>query len=331
MKKLFILILFGLYLAGCDDDNNEPLEFSIVSSDVNIPAGGGEGTIKVSAFNGFSAVSDEEWCTVAVSADVVTVSVPSNGELVNRTAMITIISGDKELKVPVTQAGVVFSVETDKLIVPRIGGSGQLKVTTNLNFNVSVEEEWVTYSVDDGVLTFTAEPNAETGARHTFAAINSGNFNAQVEIIQISYGDLLGDWNLSYLDDEGNPSTAIISLTEDVEGSSYTMAGLPAGLTLKLLYDNGKLIIENGQFLGMYSVYFLYLCAWNGSTLTWSSSVQYEAAVSLDSGWSYSFADNGTWTETVNGFLIAAFSADPPSSAGYAGYLLAMDQWVLTK
>jgi hypothetical protein len=31
MKKLFILILFGLYLAGCDDDNNEPLEFRIVT------------------------------------------------------------------------------------------------------------------------------------------------------------------------------------------------------------------------------------------------------------------------------------------------------------
>jgi hypothetical protein len=153
--------------------------------------------------------------------------------------MITIISGDKELKVPVTQAGVVFSVETDKLIVPRIGGSGQLKVTTNLDFNVSVEDEWVTYSVEDGVLTFTAK-RIRKRARHTFATISSGNFDAQVEIVQISYGDLLGDWNLSYLDDEGNPSTAIVSLTEDVEGSSYTMAGLPAGLTLKLLLTMGS-------------------------------------------------------------------------------------------
>lgn len=331
MKKLFILILFGIYLAGCDDDNNEPLEFSIVSSDVNIPAGGGEGTIKVSAFNDFSAVSDEEWCTVAVSANVVTVSVPSNGELVNRTTMITINSGDKTLKVPVTQAGSVFSVGAKKLVISRSGGTGQVAVTTNLDFNVSVEDEWVTYSVDDGVLTFTAQPNTETGARHTFATINSGNFNAQVEIIQISYSDLLGDWNLAYLDDEGNPAAAMISLNEDVAGASFTMTGLPADLTIRLLYNNGNLTIENGQFLGMYSGYFLYLCAWNGSTLTWDSSVQYEAAVSLGNGWSYSFADNGTWTETVNGFLIAAFSADPPASAGYVGYLLAMDQWVLTR
>ncbi|MGV8092479.1 MAG: BACON domain-containing protein [Mangrovibacterium sp.] len=331
MKKLLIIIISCLYLVGCNDDSDNPAEFGIVRSDVNIPATGGEGTIEVLPYGNIQATSDQEWCTVSVSGYVVTVNVSANEDILNRTALVTISSGAEKLFVPVTQPSAILSLENNKLIVPRAGGTQQVKVTTNLDIHISVEDEWLTYVREDQVITFTAEPNTEPGARQTVVTITGGKFTAQIEVIQISYADLLGDWNLSFVDDEGNPDATIITLTEDVEGSSYIMSGLPAGLSIKVLYNNGNLIIESGQYVGRYSTYYLYLCLWDGSTLTWNTSVQYEAPASFGDEWSYPFADNGTWTGTVQGILIAAFSGQTPSSASYAGYLLIMDQWVLTK
>jgi hypothetical protein len=332
MKKLLIIIISCLYLAGCSDDSDNPAEFEIVRSDVNISATGGEGTIEVSPYGNIQAASDQEWCTVSVSDYVVTISLTANEDILNRTALVTISSGAEKLFVPVTQASAILSLENNKLIVPRAGGTQQVQVTTNLDIHISVEDEWLSYVREDQVITFTAEPNTDLGARQTVVTITGGKFTAQIEVIQISYEDLLGDWNLSFVDDEGNPAAAVITLTEDVEGSSYLMSGLPAGLSVKVLYNNGNLIIESGQYVGMYySTYYLYLCLWDGNTLTWNTSVQYEAPASFGDGWSYSFADNGTWTGTVQGILIAAFSGQTPSSAGYAGYLLIMDHWVLTK
>ena len=331
MKKLLLIILSCLYLTGCNDDSENPVAFRIVRSDVTLPAVGGEGTIEVSPFENISATVDQDWCTVSVSGHIITVTVPANEGVMNRTALVTISSGAEKLYVPVTQYSTIFSVSAEKLIILRTGGARQVTVTTNLEKNVSIDDDWLTYVMEGNVITFTAAPNAEAGARQAVVTVTVGKHTAQIEVVQISYEDLLGDWNLSFTDDEGTAATAAVTLTADVDGSSYLMSGLPAGLVAKVLYNNGNLVIESGQYLGMYSVYYLYLCLWDGGSLTWDSSVQYEAAPGFSNGWSYSFADNGTWTGTVQGALVAAFEDETPSGSGYAGYLLDIDHWVMTK
>ena len=50
MKKLINILLifaFGLYLAGCDSDDNEVLPFGITRSDLKFTASGGEGKVKL--------------------------------------------------------------------------------------------------------------------------------------------------------------------------------------------------------------------------------------------------------------------------------------------
>ncbi len=333
MKTIFRIFLMGfcIYLTGCSDDSDSPAEFRVIRSDVKIPVSGGEGTIEVSPSGNISATSDQEWCTVSISDHMVTVNVSANEDVLNRTALITISSGAERLFVPVTQAGAIFSLEGKKLLMPRAGGTQQVKVTTNLDMNISVEDEWLTCVREGQAIFFTAAPNAEVNARQTVVTITAGKFTTQIEVVQISYADLPGNWNLSYVDAEGNPATALVTLAEDEEGSSFWMTGLPNGLSIKVLYDQGNLIIEGGQYVGRFSAYYLYLCLWNGSMLTVSSDVQYAAPAGFNGGWSYVFSDNGTWTATVEGFLIGAFSEASPSGSNYAGYLLIMDHLVLTK
>ncbi len=335
MKKLFyILILIScLFIHACDDDPESAVELSVIKSDVNMPALGGEGTIEVSTNNSVSATSSEEWCTVSVSGSIVTVTVPSNEDILSRTALVTISSSGQTVSVPVTQASAIFSVDTQNLLIPKAGGNAQLIVTANLSFEVSVEDDWLEYSVNDSMVTFTAAANTDALPRQATVTITCGKYSAQVFLNQISYSDLLGNWTL-YYNDGTSATSRTITLSEDVTDASFIMGNLPGGYSATVLFDEGNLILESGQSLGMYySTYYVYLCMWNGSTLTWDTSVQYEAPVNLSDGsFSYTFADNGSWTSyTVTGFLFYAFTSEPPSSSSAAGWLYKLNNLVMEK
>lgn len=63
MKKLYGIfsILLCFFLAGCDDDSNEGgPALSIVKSDINFTAAGGNGTIEMAAEGTITATSDKD-------------------------------------------------------------------------------------------------------------------------------------------------------------------------------------------------------------------------------------------------------------------------------
>jgi len=326
MKKLFyiFILIFAVIVSGCDDDTEETTGLSIVKSDVYMPAAGGEGTIEVSAPGSISATSGADWCTLSVSGSNITVTVPANEDVMGRTALVTISSLDQNVSVPVTQTGSIFSVGADKLIFPRDGGSQQVTVTANLPFDIVIQDDWLSYSVEDDLVTFTAEANTGDIPRATTFTITSGKYDALVTATQISYSDLLGNYTLAY--NNGTTTTSrTVTLSEDVAGSSFILSNLPSGFSAKVLYEDGKLIMENAQYLGMYSIYYIFLCMWDTSTGSYSidPGVQYEATLSFtESVPVYTFSDNGTWPgNTVSAFMFAAFTSETPSYSNYVGYL----------
>ena len=195
MKRLFpiFFILICLFFAGCDDDSNDIADLSIVSSDVNMSAVGGEGTIEVSSSDQISATSNEDWCSVDVSKNMVHVTVAVNEDVMGRTALVQISGLGQIVSVPVTQGSAVFSVESKSLLMPKSGGERQMIVTSNLPIDIAIDDSWLTSSVSDSLVVFTAEANSEDIPRGTMVTITSGKRSVQIAIGQVAYTDLLGD------------------------------------------------------------------------------------------------------------------------------------------
>ncbi len=412
MKKFFYIpmLLFFLLIAGCSDDSDDSnVILKIKKTDINITAAGGTGTIEVSAPGAVSASSSDEWCSVNVSDNIVTVTASENKDRSNRTAMILISYNGENITVPVTQKcafliiessslnfsfqggsqelaitsslsfsviidndWLTYSIEEGKIILTAEaytgnelrtnkvtissgnmteevsvsqdkvallldqtslsfsgeGGTNKITVLSNIEFEVTVVDDWITYTVEDNVVTFNAVKSSETAARTSTVTFTSGILTVQVLVTQKV--SLIGDWKMDYDDEDGVAQQLIVTLTDNNDGS-YIMSGLPVGFNVVVKYNNnGDLIIQNSQYLGIFSSYYIFLCMSDGEDVSWSPDIQYKA--SYTDGKSFTFADNGTWTsKTVSGIWFYAFSEMTPSSSTALGFLVIMDNIVLSR
>lgn len=404
------MLLFFLLIAGCSDDSDDSnVILKIKKTDINITAAGGTGTIEVSAPGAVSASSSDEWCSVNVSDNIVTVTASENKDRSNRTAMILISYNGENITVPVTQKcafliiessslnfsfqggsqelaitsslsfsviidndWLTYSIEEGKIILTAEaytgnelrtnkvtissgnmteevsvsqdkvallldqtslsfsgeGGTNKITVLSNIEFEVTVVDDWITYTVEDNVVTFNAVKSSETAARTSTVTFTSGILTVQVLVTQKV--SLIGDWKMDYDDEDGVAQQLIVTLTDNNDGS-YIMSGLPVGFNVVVKYNNnGDLIIQNSQYLGIFSSYYIFLCMSDGEDVSWSPDIQYKA--SYTDGKSFTFADNGTWTsKTVSGIWFYAFSEMTPSSSTALGFLVIMDNIVLSR
>ena len=100
--------------------------------------------------------------------------------------------------------------------------------------------------------------------------------------------------------------------------------GPMSGAQFVVDYDNGKLIIVAGQYLGTSTPLFVYNCVLaDNDNITWDKSSQYMAIPEIRDGKvRLSFKDNGTFPgNKVIGLYFAGFSTKEPSSGSYAGGL----------
>ena len=120
MKKINILwMLIGclfLVTSCSDDDDSAVASLQVIKSDVSFTAIATTGTIEVQSNSAITAVSNQDWCTVTVNGNVVTVAVPTYTGLVGRNAVVEISNTlDSKVRVPVSQAGGVWYVNGDDL------------------------------------------------------------------------------------------------------------------------------------------------------------------------------------------------------------------------
>ena len=97
-----------------DDDDSAVASLQVIKSDVSFTAIATTGTIEVQSTSAITAVSNQDWCTVTVNGNVVTVAVPTYTGLVGRNAVVEISNAlDGKVRVPVSQAGGVWYVKGD--------------------------------------------------------------------------------------------------------------------------------------------------------------------------------------------------------------------------
>jgi len=342
MKKIIYLFSVTVSLfafCACDDyDFKEKVQtLYVVESHLNFTASAGTGTIVTqSEKGGITAQSNMDWCTVAVSGMTVNVSVTANPDFINRTALITITSGDESTVVPVTQASTLFILEGFDSNVPWDGISAELNVQSDLPVAVSADQHWITARITDNVLSVTVQANEGNTTRNGVIAVTSGDLTQEIPIRQARfemYAMLLGDWTLRCKSTSGADIAVTLTFTQRVAETAYNVSGFFPQATVTATFDNstGTLTFTGGQYIGINGSYDVYFIGRSDTNTVTTGAVVYQGNWNQDRVKpEYTFSDIGSWPGyTVSGFVCAGFSG-----GNYVGTFTDytyVGEWTLTR
>ncbi|GEM_PF-4538575 len=253
-----------LLLSGCDESGTEyeGSSIQVVSAEVTFQPTGGIGTIVIEAASQVSAVSNKEWCVASVSGNTVAVTVGKNDEITGRTAALTIRSGADEVIVPVTQLGTVLWLDgldftTGIIDLSVKGGSVTGTVKINTDYEVKIEEDWLTWTVDGDEFTLSAT-SSNFQNRQGVITFVIGEREQTYTVRQIRrnlpymyYEEFIGDYTLSYVNDfiaSGVSRTRNVKIEPLEEEVSYIMTGdLDWPIVLKYEENAGRFALEYQQ------------------------------------------------------------------------------------
>lgn len=206
----FCVVLLALisssFVAACSDDN-EPVEAVVKIPDTVLNAGltfsseGGTQKLSIQSNVPLEVSSDQSWCkvehksTTANGTSTFEVTMEKNPDTADRTATVTITGGGLSKEVQVRQAA------TDGLIVapeefkdfPAEGGTIQVKLTTNGEVKVTINDSWITESpatranMQDKTKEFKIAANPGI-ARTGTITLTLGAIEKQVEVKQLAGG-----------------------------------------------------------------------------------------------------------------------------------------------
>lgn len=182
MKKIALMMLVAVAAIACEKTPDIVPEIKITTTELTVPVEGNENL--VIEFNSnvdwtAKVKEDVEWVTISPAKGVagdakITAVVDPTDQNEERKATIEITAGDKITEVVLTQAALPFFTVENALAIPTEGGSFDLAVSTNVPFNVTVEEnDWLTVAKGEGKVTFTATENTANDARTAVATFTT--------------------------------------------------------------------------------------------------------------------------------------------------------------
>lgn len=350
MKKIFSILFFfsALFVfSGCSSDDDELTmnELTVAQSDLNFMADGGSGSIViVDAGVTLTATTNIEadWCTVTVSGNVVTVKTKENTSVDGRSLKVIVKGGDKSVSVPCVQEGAVFWLKDIKSTMAFTSAGGVIKSAVVFSLALEIENlpAWLTYETKNDSIYFIVA--ASNQLKQQVITIKSGKRQQVVNVSQASYDAYLGNWNFTYTDDSGVRTTEIVTITQNVNGVSFSLSPLvitgsyTATLTPRYNASKASLILASGTFLRQVGSYYVFTCISDSEAgyFTWSTTVQMESVLTLSESSvpTLTFVDNGTWgSYNADTYQFNAFSSSTASSSTHLGYFKVMEHIVMTK
>ena len=233
MKKLISIIsifvcAFAVFSCS-DDDMANPYaresSISIESADVLFQAPASEGTIVCSAPNGITRIeSSAGWCTVQLNGNVVNVVVDKNSEKPSRTCVVRIYASENDYKdVVVQQMGLVLSVNVgNDYSTTAAPQTSEFPITYTGTDNVTVEEstvDWVTYTIEDGVLKLNFKINLTDQPRTTEVKITDGDMVTTMKVTQGALFFIVNDDKDYVTNDASSKADLTISTVEGIDYS----------------------------------------------------------------------------------------------------------------
>jgi hypothetical protein len=347
MKKLVYLFSISLFLlataTGCSDWGEEP-ELNILeleSANVSFDTYGGSGEIVVKSTGGVTASSSATWCTTVVSGNKVTVTVPAWGELMGRATVVTVVSGGKNVQVPVTQSGIELKVESKTVELSATASDTTLQVTCPVQIVAQSSATWLTANITaDNVLELQATANGSFALRTATVTLTGGDLTATVTVTQkgvtafLAFEDYIGTWTLTH---SVNASTAttynktnvlVKSVTPGAKLSVTLRAATSTSTTFTFEMDynsvSGNVSISSQKVRenGANDVYFAAWQVVSPGNLFANAGGQVSTVIGGTlANPVLSFSDNGTATAVINGFILYQWNRNTGAGVGeYTSY-----------
>lgn len=176
-------------LTACSDyeapDITTESAITIVSRDTDFPASASTGSIKFKSNGPVTVTSDKEWITASVDGDVINIAVEPNTAVEGRAGNIIVKSGDAMDEISVVQAGLIFKHdEIGTIDIEADAWSHEYKADATLPVEISSDAEWLKGSINEGVLTISADRNTKLQPRSGVLTLKVGDLTDEITVNQ---------------------------------------------------------------------------------------------------------------------------------------------------
>ncbi len=348
MKKINILwmligCLFLVTSCSDDDDSSAVASLQVIKSDVSFTAIATTGTIEVQSTSAITAVSNQDWCTVTVNGNVVTVAVPTYTGLVGRNAVVEISNAlDGKVRVPVSQAGGVWYVKGDDAYgLSDEESTITIPVKSDYDYTVDLPA-WITGEKVKEGYNLTLAENTTGNARKGTVTFTSERGAKKIVFLQFGINDIAGTYEATYSvygdNDQLVEETKTFKLVQDAENEELFYAeelSSIGGLVIPLKFNSEtyQLSVFAGQYLGYIASkgWYLYTVVTSEAGYVHAdAALAYSAIAEFDlddevvmpsfpfkdeKGFSFATSD-GTIKSYLDGLEVYVFKSQSPSFSG---------------
>lgn len=191
MKKIFLILLAAVLLAGCSDDGNDRVDLGyleLVSSNVEFSYKGGSGEIVVRSPGTITATAASSWVTTEVSGSVVRVTVPVLTDLQTRSSSVLLSNGERSVVVPVSQTSFAVTLSATSLSFAKEAGAKTVSFEPlSVPISAVSTAEWATATVNnDGETVRVSAAENRGNARTAVVTLSGGGPKATIDVSQAS-------------------------------------------------------------------------------------------------------------------------------------------------
>lgn len=183
MKKIALMMLFAVAaIVACEKTPDIVPEVTVTTTELSVPVEGSDAfVVEFNANVDWTAKVKEaiDWCTISPASgkagdSKITAVIDPSQLNEERTATIVVTAGNKVFEIVLTQNALPYFTIENALTIPVGGGSVDFAVATNVDFDVTVEDnDWLAVAKGEGMVTFTATENTSNDPRSVVATFTT--------------------------------------------------------------------------------------------------------------------------------------------------------------
>ena len=242
------------------------VSFNIAQTSITIDIDGGEETVKYSSNFPVEITAKDNWFSVELSEDKITISASKNSTSGQRAGAVNLRAGEVTQILTVRQdGGIVVRPEVAEYSFLYGQTEAAIKVAHNFDVEIISSPDWADVSLDGTTLSITLEEltnaNKRTGKVVLQSIVDGVTEKATITLNQ--YFNILGNYRLRYhetADIESDLYSYKTSIEKDADDNLWlSFARVELDWKLPLLYapDKGIIGFYSGQIIGTYMSYYV--------------------------------------------------------------------------
>ena len=234
-------------------------KITVDTTHISFSADGGLQEVIISANCSYEVVTSAEWLSYTKSDNGIIITASISAETEMRSAEITISNAKYEISetISVSQDACPYRIapNTTSLRFSADGGSQEVVVTANCEYEVSTSAEWLSIEKVENKIEVTVAKSYATDVRSTEIVISNKMYNIS-EIVMVEQdtkwskeGSIVGEWKLATWGDDSESSILVyIKFHENNRFDLYQRFS-----TIQWMHYNGTYTMSGSSLIGVYS------------------------------------------------------------------------------